>query len=123
MPTPVAPAYTLETTLAGWSGEGAATITVLTARAWLTLCRRTDWHGTTELLTTTALRCQAARYRPGADTIRTARNTHACWHLLRKEFPERAADLAGRLADMLAVLGEDYRHRDVLAWTAVPASG
>ncbi|WP_405827280.1 MULTISPECIES: hypothetical protein [unclassified Streptomyces] len=96
---------------------------MLTARAWLTLCQRTDWYGTTELLITTALRCQAARYRPEADTIRTARNAHACWHLLRKESPERAADLAGRLADMLAILGEDYRRRDVLAWTeAVPAS-
>ncbi|MFJ8570388.1 hypothetical protein [Streptomyces sp. NPDC093514] len=124
LPTAVALAYKLETALAGWFGEDAATITVLTARAWLTLCQRTDWHGTTELLITTALRCQAARYRPEADTIRTARNAHACWHLLRKESPERAADLAGRLADMLAILGEDYRRRDVLAWAgAVPASG
>ncbi|MFE2879230.1 hypothetical protein ACFXG6_32760 [Streptomyces roseus] len=124
LPTAVALAYKLETALAGWFGEDAATITVLAARAWLTLCQRTDWHGTTELLITTALRCQAARYRPEADTIRTARNAHACWHLLRKESPERAADLAGRLADMLAILGEDYRRRDVLAWTvAVPASG
>ncbi|MET9695102.1 hypothetical protein ABZY81_43200 [Streptomyces sp. NPDC006514] len=51
---------------------------MLTARAWLTLCQRTDRHGTTELLITTALRCQAARYRPEADTIHTARNAHAC---------------------------------------------
>ncbi|MFF3089974.1 hypothetical protein ACFVRB_33800 [Streptomyces nojiriensis] len=121
LPAAVALAYKLETALAGWFGEDAATVTVLTARAWLTLCQRTDWHGTTELLITTALRCQAARYRPEADTIRTARNAHACWRLLREESPEAAADLAGRLADMLATLGEDDRRRDVLAWNeAVP---
>ncbi|MFE6835111.1 hypothetical protein ACFVFI_09795 [Streptomyces sp. NPDC057705] len=58
------------------------------------------------------------RQVPGSTTSR------ACWHLLRKESPERAAELAGRLADMLAILGEDYRRSDVLAWTgAVPASG
>ncbi|MEV7512667.1 hypothetical protein AB0O57_32385 [Streptomyces sp. NPDC091201] len=113
LPTAVALAYRLETCLSGWFGEDAATITVLTARAWLTLCQRTDWHDTTELLITTALRCQAARYRPEADTIRTARNAHACWHMLRRESPEAAADLAGRLADMLAILGEDDRRRDV----------
>lgn len=124
LPTAVALACKLETCLAGWFGEDAATLTVLTARTWLTLCQRTDWHGTTELLITTALRCQAARYRPEADTIRMARNAHACWHLLRREDPQAAADLAGRLADMLATLGEDYRRCDVLAWTAaVPASG
>lgn len=124
LPTAVALAYKLETALSGWFGEDAATITVLTARAWLTLCQRTDWHGTTELLITTALRCQAARYRPEVDTIRTARNAHACWHLLRREDPQAAADLAGRLADTLAILGEDDRRRDVLARTeAVPASG
>ncbi|MEU5069104.1 hypothetical protein AB0G95_34255 [Streptomyces virginiae] len=124
LPTAVALAYKLETALSGWFGEDAATITVLTARAWLTLCQRTDWHGTTELLITTALRCQATRYRPEADTIRTARNAHACWHLLRREDPQAAADLAGRLADMLAILGEDDRRRDVLARIeAVPASG
>ncbi|MER6319346.1 hypothetical protein ABT237_37180 [Streptomyces sp. NPDC001581] len=74
LPTAVVLAYKLETALAGSFGEDAATISVLTARAWLTLCRRTDRYGTTELLITTALRCQAARYRPEADTIRTARN-------------------------------------------------
>ncbi|MDX3538835.1 hypothetical protein PV721_31765 [Streptomyces sp. MB09-01] len=114
LPTAVALAYKLETALAGWFGEDAATITVLTARAWLTLCQRTDSYGTTELLITTALRCQAAGYRPEADTIRTARNAHACWHRLRSEDREAAADLAGPLADMLAILGEDDRRRDVL---------
>ncbi|MFF3087644.1 hypothetical protein ACFVRB_21715 [Streptomyces nojiriensis] len=99
LPTAVALACKLEIVLAGWFGEDIATITVLTARAWLALCRRTDWHGTTELLITTSLRCQAARYRPEADTIRTARNAHACWHLLMGEDPQAAADLAGRLAD------------------------
>ncbi|MFF4448838.1 hypothetical protein [Streptomyces sp. NPDC001502] len=112
-----------ETALACWFGEDAATVTVLTARAWLTLCRRTDWYGTTELLVTTALRGRAARYRPEADTIRTARNAHACRHPLGRESPERAGDLAGRPADMLAILGEDCRRDDVLAWSgAVPAS-
>ncbi|MFE5621075.1 hypothetical protein ACFQ8S_03315 [Streptomyces virginiae] len=73
------------------------------------------------MIITPALRCQAARYRPEADAIRTARNAHACWHLLGREDPQAAADLAGRLADML---GEDHRRRDVLARTeAVPASG
>ncbi|MFG2236050.1 hypothetical protein ACGFNX_39710 [Streptomyces sp. NPDC048723] len=44
--------------------------------------------------------------------------------MLRKASPERAADLAGWLADLLAVLGEGDRRRDVLAWAgAVPASG
>ncbi|MGW0750790.1 hypothetical protein [Streptomyces sp. NPDC002587] len=120
LPTAVALAYKLETALAGWFGEDAATIT----GPGLALCQRTDWHGITELLITTALRCQAARYHPEADTIRTARNAHACWHLLRKESPERAPDLAGRLADMLAILGEDDRRHDALAETgAVPASG
>ncbi|MFJ6053395.1 hypothetical protein [Streptomyces sp. NPDC092307] len=70
----------------------------------------------------TALRCRATRYRPEADTIRTARNAHACWRLLRKESPEQATALAGRLADMLAILGEDDRGRDVLAWTEAAAA-
>ncbi|MCX4784625.1 hypothetical protein [Streptomyces sp. NBC_01264] len=124
LPAAVTAAYKLESALSGWFGESdAATITVLTARAWLTLCQRTDWRGTTELLITTALRCRAARHRPEYDTVRTARNAHAAWRLLREEDPEAAADLAAPLADMLAILGEDVRRRDVLDWTeAVPAT-
>ncbi|MFE2857380.1 hypothetical protein ACFXJO_40465 [Streptomyces lavendulae] len=107
LPAAVTTACKLEHALSGWFGEqDASTITVLTARAWLTLCQRTDWQGTTELLITTALRCHAARYRPETDTVRTARNAHAAWHLLRKENPEAAADLGAPLADMLAILGE-----------------
>lgn len=115
VPTAVALAYKLEVSLAGQFGDlDPSTVTVLTARAWLTLCQRTDWQGTTELLITTALRCQAAKYRPEADTMRTARNAHAAWHVLREEDPEAAADLAAPLADMLAILGEEQLHRDVL---------
>ncbi|WP_331723305.1 hypothetical protein [Streptomyces sp. NBC_00105] len=124
LPTAVALAHQLETALSDRFGEDTATITVLTARAWLTLCQRTDRYGTTELLITTALRCHAARYRPETDTIRTARNAHACWHLLRREDPQAAADLAGQLADMLAIFGQDDHGRHVLARTEpVPASG
>ncbi|MET9323701.1 hypothetical protein ABZX75_26495 [Streptomyces sp. NPDC003038] len=122
LPAAVAAAYKLESALSGWFGEADATITVLTARAWLTLCQRTDWHGTTELLITTALRCRAARHRPEADTVRTARNAHACWHRLREKDPEAAADRAAPLADMLAILGEDDRCRDVLAWKPATAA-
>ncbi|MFZ3475730.1 hypothetical protein ACODT3_40155 [Streptomyces sp. 4.24] len=125
LPTAVALAYKLEASLSGQFGDlDASTITVLTARAWLTLCQRTDWHGTTELLIATALRRQGAKYRPEADTMRTARNAHAAWHILREEDPEAAAGLAAPLADMLAILGEDDRHRDVLEQTtAAPATG
>ncbi|MFD9270937.1 hypothetical protein ACFWB1_26115 [Streptomyces goshikiensis] len=122
LPAAVTAAYQLETALSGWFGESDATITVLIARAWLTLCQRTDWQGTTELLITTALRCRAARHRPEADTVRTARNAHAAWHLLREEDPEAAADLAAPLADMLAILGEDDRRNDVLAREQVAAA-
>ncbi|WP_328966209.1 hypothetical protein [Streptomyces virginiae] len=124
LPAAVALAYKLETTLVEQVGDmHPATVTVLTARAWLTLCQRTELRETTELLIVTALRCRATRYRPEADTIRTARNAHACWHLLRKESPEQAAALAGRLADMLAILGEDDRRRDVLTWNGVLPAG
>ncbi|MFD9475015.1 hypothetical protein [Streptomyces goshikiensis] len=122
LPAAVTAAYKLETALSGWSGESDATITVLIARAWLTLCQRTDWQGTTELLITTALRCRAARHRPEADTVRTARNAHAAWHLLREEDPQAAADLAVPLADMLAILGEDDRRNDVLAREQIPVA-
>ncbi|MBT2470231.1 hypothetical protein J7E97_20710 [Streptomyces sp. ISL-66] len=55
--------------------------------------------------------------------MRTARNAHAAWRLLREEDPEAAADLAAPLADMLAILGADDRHRDVVEQTmAVPAT-
>ncbi|MFD8633740.1 hypothetical protein [Streptomyces sp. NPDC059533] len=123
LPTAVTLAYKLETTLGEHHGDmHPATVTVLTARAWLTLCQRTDRQGTAELLITTALRCRAARYRPEADTVRTARNAHATWHLLRKEDQEAAADLAAPLADMLAILGEDDRRKDVLAWERAAAA-
>ncbi|MFE2879199.1 hypothetical protein ACFXG6_32915 [Streptomyces roseus] len=123
LPAAVAAAYRLETALAGRLGDlDASTVTVLTARAWLTLCQRTDWRGTTELLITTALRCQAARYRPEVDTRRTARNAHACWRQLRRQDPQAAADLAGPLADMLAILGEDDLRGGVLAWAPATAS-
>ncbi|WCD91305.1 hypothetical protein KPP03845_200266 (plasmid) [Streptomyces xanthophaeus] len=108
--------------MAGWFGESDATITVLTARAWLTLCQRTDWRATTELLITTALRRRAARHRPEADTVLTARNAHAAWYLLRQEDPEAAAELAAPLADMLAIFGEDDRRGDVLAWEPATAA-
>lgn len=107
LPTAVALASKLETTLAGWFGDDAATVTVMTARAWLTLCRRTDRYGTTELLIATALRCQAGPVPP--------QGRHDPYGpLLRKESPERAADLTGRLVDMLAILGKDDRRRDCL---------
>lgn len=54
--------------------------------------------------------------------MRTARNAHAAWHLLRQEDPEAAADLEAPLADMLTVLGEDDRRRDVLAWEPATAA-
>ncbi|EDX21298.1 conserved hypothetical protein [Streptomyces sp. Mg1] len=95
LPAAVTAACELETALSGWSGESDATIPVLIARAWLALCRRADWHGTRELFIATALRCRAAQHRPEADTVRTARNVHAVWHLLGEEGPEAAADLAG----------------------------
>lgn len=82
LPAAVTAACELETALSGWSGESDATIPVLIARAWLALCRRADWHGTRELFIATALRCRAAQHRPEADTVRTARNVHAVWHLL-----------------------------------------
>ncbi|MFI8106684.1 hypothetical protein [Streptomyces sp. NPDC086023] len=90
-----------------------ATVIVLTTRAWLTLIQRTDPRGTAELLITTALRRQAARARPEAETIRAARNAHAVWRILRRQDPEGAREIAESLADMLAILGEDVRRQDV----------
>ncbi|MFD8954632.1 hypothetical protein ACFV0B_37900 [Streptomyces xanthophaeus] len=124
-PAAVVLAHRLEAELqAAYGSLHPATVTVLTARAWLTLCQRTDRYETTELLITTALRCQAAKYPVQADTVRTARNAHACWRQLMQEDPEAATSLAGSLADMLAILGEDERRRDVLERiAAVPATG
>ncbi|MFD8025790.1 hypothetical protein ACFV6G_35925 [Streptomyces lavendulae] len=82
------------------------TITLLTARAWLTLCQRTDPAATADLLVTTALRRHAARALPEADTRRAARNAHALWVGLRVTDPEAARDLARRLEDTLAAVGE-----------------
>ncbi|MER6393710.1 hypothetical protein ABT236_35290 [Streptomyces sp. NPDC001523] len=103
------------------------TITVLTARGWLTLCRRSDWPGTVELLITTALRRHSIGARPQADTVRAARNAHAVWRLeVLPVDPEAALGLADPLADMLAIVGEPELRRDVLtrageAFTRKPA--
>ncbi|MFD8147376.1 hypothetical protein [Streptomyces sp. NPDC059708] len=105
--TAVLLAYRLERDLEAAHGpRHPYTITVLTARAWLTLCRRVDPAATCELLITTALRRHAAGTQPEADTLRAARNAHALWAALTGSDPEAAAALAGPLADMLAALGE-----------------
>ncbi|MFE2273343.1 hypothetical protein ACFXB4_29425 [Streptomyces lavendulae] len=83
------------------------TITLLTARAWITLCRDTDPVATVELLTTTAARRHAAHAHPDADTRRAARNGHALWAGLVRSRPEAAATLAAPLADVLAMVGEE----------------
>ncbi len=122
LPATVTAACELETALSGWSGESDATITVLIARAWLTLCRRADWHGTRELFIATALRCRAAQHRPKADMVRTAGNVHAVWHLLGEESPEAAADLAGPPGGHARYPRRDDRRADVLAREQVAAA-
>ncbi|MCM2422645.1 hypothetical protein [Streptomyces sp. RKAG293] len=106
----VARAHRLETAVTEQLGEShPAAVTVLTARAWLTLCQCTDLRETTQLLITTTLRCHAAQYLPEADVLRTARNAYACWGRLLSLEPQAAIDLAQPLADMLAILDEDER--------------
>ncbi|MBT1189001.1 hypothetical protein HET69_34720, partial [Streptomyces sp. CJ_13] len=119
LPTAVVLAHRLEVQLeAEYGPSHPDTITVLSARAWLTLIQRTDPRGTAELLITTALRRQAARARSELETARAARNAHAVWRNLRDQDPEGAREMAEPLADRLAILGEDVRRRDVLDWTA-----
>lgn len=108
LPTAVALASQMEVLLEELHGSRhPCTITVLTARAWLTLCRRTDRPETVELHIKTALRRQAARAQPEADTLRAARNAHACWHVVAKRDTAAAEALAGPLAGMLTSLGLD----------------
>ncbi|WP_392895803.1 hypothetical protein [Streptomyces sp. LN699] len=128
LPEAFAEAHQLERALEAEYGHlYPCTVTVLTARAWLTLCRRSDWPGTVELLITTALRRHSIGARPQTDTARAARNAHAVWRLeVLPVDPQTALGLADPLADMLAILGEPALRRDVLtrageAFTRKPA--
>ncbi|MCX4633085.1 hypothetical protein [Streptomyces sp. NBC_01443] len=97
LPTAVVLAHRLEAQLeAEYGPSHSDTITVLSARAWLTLIQRADPRGTAELLLTTALRRQAARARPELETARAARNAHAVWRILCDQDPEGAREMAER---------------------------
>ncbi|THA53146.1 hypothetical protein [Streptomyces sp. A1136] len=123
LPTAVALASQMEVLLEDLHGpRHPYTITMLTARAWLTLCRRTDWPATVELLIKTALRRQAARAQPEADTLRAARNAHACWHVVAKRDTAAAQSLAGPLADMLTALGLNELRANVQGLVQAQAS-
>ncbi|MEW2374249.1 hypothetical protein AB0940_33580 [Streptomyces sp. NPDC006656] len=107
LPTAVRLAHRLEAELENAHGpRHPYTITALTARAWLTLCQRTDPAATAELLITTALRRHVASARPETDTRRAARNAHALWWWLRRSDPGAACDIADRLVEALAAVGE-----------------
>ncbi|WP_392900567.1 hypothetical protein [Streptomyces sp. LN699] len=128
LPEALAQAHQLERALEAEYGHlYPCSITVVTARAWLTLCRRSDWPGTVELLIVTALRRHSIGARSQADTVRAARNAHAVWRLeVLPVDPQAALGLADPLADMLAILGETALRRDVLtrageAFTRRPA--
>lgn len=97
LPTAVVLAHRLEAQLeAEYGPSHPDTITVLSARAWLTLIQRADPRGTVELLLTTAIRRQAARARPELETARAARNAHAVWRILCDQDPEGAREMAER---------------------------
>ncbi|MFD6879706.1 MULTISPECIES: hypothetical protein [unclassified Streptomyces] len=107
LPTAVTRAYRMETALEAEHGpRHPYVITLLTARAWLTLCQDTDPAGTVELLLTTAERRHAAGARPESDTRRAARNAHALWSALLHADPQAARTLAERLEEVLAEVGE-----------------
>ncbi|MDA5284757.1 hypothetical protein [Streptomyces sp. Isolate_45] len=107
LPTAVTRAYRLETALEAEHGpRHPYTITLLTARAWLTLCQDVDPAATAELLLTTAERRHTAGALPEVDTRRAARNAHALWSALVGTDPEAAGRLARRLEEVLGAVGE-----------------
>ncbi|WP_436766837.1 hypothetical protein [Streptomyces sp. URMC 123] len=94
------------------------TVNVLTLRAWLTLCQRTNWFDTVQLLARTALRRHEAGAEPVEDTARAVRNAHAAWRTLANEDPEGAMELCETITSALDRLEQVWRTHDVVKWVA-----
>ncbi|MFE0654361.1 hypothetical protein ACFVZH_38085 [Streptomyces sp. NPDC059534] len=108
----------LEAALAQHYGpQHVAPLHVLTLRAWLTLRLGESWAETTSLLIETVQRRQGAPVAAD-ETERLTRNLHAAWRKLTEEDPDYAREIA---ADVMDLLDDDKRSRDVVRWLGAPA--
>ncbi len=115
-------AITLETALTQDFGpHHPHTINILTLRTWLTLRQQPHGHETAQLLLHTATRRHEAGALPYEDTARYARNAHAVWRDVVCTEPGTAAALSADAQQVLDLLGERDRARDVRAWCDVLA--